>query len=309
MSDLTIIIVSWNVRDLLERCLNSVDAEIARMEDSVTVETIVVDNDSADGTAEMVKRRSPWVRLIEAGANLGFARANNLAQQESWSKYYLYLNPDTEISNGSIAGMMRFLEENDTVAAVGPALLNTDGTLQHSTYPAPTLGREFWRLMHLDWIRNCSQYPLEQWRHNGPRKADVIQGACLMIRAEALHGVGLLDEGYFMYTEEVDLCLRLRRAGWDLYWLPSLSVLHHGGQSTKLASRKMFLHLYRSKLRYFRKQFGPRAARTYKLILAFASLLRLVPSPIAYLESEPGRSNHLKLAANYFTLLHQLPRM
>lgn len=307
--DLTIIIVSWNVRDLLARCLRSVEAEIGRMQGPPRVETIVFDNASGDGTAEMVRRRFPWVHLMEHGANIGFARANNLAQQESRSRYYLYLNPDTELSGGSIVGMLRFLEENDTVAAVGPALLNPDGTLQNSSYPAPTLGREFWRLIHLDRIRKLSQYPLEDWRDSGPREVDVIQGACLMVRREAIQQIGSFDESFYIYTEEVDLCQRLRQSGWKVYWLPSLSVIHYGGQSTRQASRQMFLYLYHSKILFFRKHYGRRRVAAYKGILFLASLIRILMFPLLYLGENASRHRRWESASNYARLVLNLPKM
>lgn len=309
MADLTIIIVSWNVRELLERCLESVKAEIDRMGATYQVETIVVENASADGTAEMVKRGFPWVRLIETAVNLGFARANNLAQRASRSDYYLFLNPDTELANGSLMGLLNFLKENPTVAAVGPALLNPDGTLQNSSYPTPTLGREIWRLMHLDRIRNHSQYPLEQWRDSGPREVDVVQGACLMVRTEAMDQIGSFDERYFIYTEEVDLCHRLRQGGWKVYWQPSLSVIHHGGQSTRQASSKMFLHLYGSKILFFRKHYGRWGVAAYKGILFLASLVRMLLFPLVYLGINPSRQRHMEIAGNYARLVLNLPRM
>ncbi len=308
MTYLSIIIVNWNTRDLLEKCLSSVDVELARLRE-FEVETLVVDNGSSDGSAGMVRQRFPWVKLIENVRNAGFAAGNNLALRQSTGTYILLLNPDTEIVEGGIVGLAKFLDAHAAAGAVGPALINPDGTLQPSVYPAPTLLREFWRLLHLDRISRFASYPLAEWRSEGPRGVEVVQGACLMLRARALRQVGQLDEEFFMYTEEVDLCLRLRKAGWNLYWLPHLRVVHHGGQSTKLASREMFLHLYSSKLRYFRKHYGSLAALGYKAILVLAAAARLVISPLAYLQGEPARSIRLELAANYANMLYRLPTM
>ena len=308
MTVLSIIIVNWNTRDFLERCLETVEAEADRIAPRRT-ETIVVDNQSSDGSTEMIRRRFPWVRLIESGKNFGFAGGNNVALRESRGTYVLLLNPDTELLKGSLVGLIEFMETNPRAGGAGPALLNPDRSLQPSSYPAPTVGREFWRLLHLDGLRRLASYPLATWRRGGPRRVDVIQGACLMIKREALEQVGFFDVRYFMYTEEVDLCYRLRSAGWELYWIPSLGTVHYSGRSTQQTSREMFLHLYRSKIRYFRKHYGVSGALGYKVILLLASLARLLPSPLAFLESNPARTRHLTLAGNYARLLLLLPKM
>ena len=144
---------------------------------------------------------------------------------------------------------------------------------------------------------------------DAPREVDNVQGAALIVRREVLERIGLLDEGYFMYTEEVDLCQRIRDAGWRVYWAPQSQVVHHGGQSTQLVSERMFLELYGSKVRYFRKHFGHVATLVYKLVLATAAIVRLVIAPLAVLGIWQPRAHRQRSAANYLQLLRVLSRM
>ena len=312
---LSVIIVNWNTRDLLARCLDSVISDhspITSREPLVTdhcsliTETIVVDNASTDGSARMVRERFPQVHLIENRENVGFARANNQAIRQSGGRYVLLLNPDTEVRPGALETLVRFMDAHPEAGAAGARLLNPDGTLQESCHPFPTLGREFWRLFHLDALWRFARYDMARWDLETPREVDSVQGACVILRREALDQVGLLDEDYFMYTEEVDLCHRLRQGGWRIYWVPQAVVVHYGGQSTRQMPAEMFLRLYESKLLYFRKRRGPTAARLYKLILLAASLARLLVSPLAWLERPPRREEHLTLAGQYRRLVRVL---
>ena len=303
--NLSIIIVSWNTRDLLRRCLASLYANLPEGE----TEVLVVDNVSTDGTVEMVRAEFPLVRLLDNTENVGFARGNNQALRLRRGRHILLLNPDTEVHPGALQALVCFLDEHPEVGAVGPRLLNPDGSLQVSCYPAPTLTREAWRLFHLDRLRPYGIYPVSTWRLDQPREVDVLMGACLLLRGETLNQVGLLDEGYFIYTEEVDLCLRVQRAGWWLAWLPQARVVHYGGQSTRQVAQSMFLHLYHSKVLYFRKHYGPAAARVYKLILFASSLPRLLLAPLAFIEPPARRADHLRLSGNYARLVASLPRM
>jgi GT2 family glycosyltransferase len=301
--ELSIIIVSWNVRDYVIRCLSSIFAHPP----ACTFEVWVVDNVSTDGTPEQVRSEFPHVHLINSQTNVGFAGGNNQAIRQSTGRYVLLLNPDTEVRPGALTALVEYLEAHPRTGAVGPRLLNPDGSLQVSCFPFPTLGRELWRLFHLDALRPVSQYAMHQWPLSAPRAVDVIQGACLALRRETLDQTGLLDEAYFIYTEEVDLCYRIQRAGWSLFCLPYAEVVHHGGQSTQQAATRMFLNLYKSKLQYFRKHRGAGAARLYKLILLTAALARLGLTAFTWLEAAPRRERHLKLAGNYVHLLKALP--
>ena len=299
---LSIVIVSWNTCALMRDCLDSVFACSPRCEFDVWV----VDNASSDGSAAMVRSQFPQVRLIENRDNVGFAQANNQAIQESEGEYILLLNSDTKVKSGALETLVAFMDSHSEAGAAGARLLNPDGTLQTSCYPAPTLSRELWRLFHLDALRLHGSYNMADWNQNEVRAVDVLLGACLMLRRQVLDQVGWLDGDYFMYSEEVDLCYRIQQAGWPLYWAPTAEIIHYGGQSTRQVATDMFLRLYQSKLLYFRKNHGRTAAQIYKLILLAASLARLVLSPIAWLAQPSQRQQQLALASRYWQLVMTL---
>jgi len=278
MMDLSIVIVNWNTKVLLADCLASICAGFAQPDlqpgNGVTApfpyEVLVVDNASTDGSAAMVKAHFPWVHLIENTENVGFARANNQAIQQSSGRYVLLLNSDTEVCPGALEILVQFLEVSPQAGGCGPKLLNGDGSLQSSCYPMLTPGREFWRLMFLDRIWRWATYDQQHWDSSIPRQVEVIKGACFLLRREALDQVGLLDEQYFMYTEEMDLCYRLLRAGWQLWWVPQAVVTHYGEASSKQMAENMYVQLYRSKVQFHRKFGTDRRANRFKRLVALA---------------------------------------
>lgn len=305
MADLSIIIVSWNTQALLHACLASIYAEAPLCD----FEVWVVDNDSADGSVAMVTAEFPQVNLIASKENLGFAGGNNLALTRCNGRYILLLNPDTLIKPGALQTLVDFLDSHPEAGAAGSMLLNPDETLQSCTYPFPTLGRELWRLFHLDRIRPYGVYHMAEWGTQQSREVEVIQGASLLIRREILDEVGLFDTTYFMYSEEVDLCYRIHKAGWKLFYVPQSRVIHLGGQSTKQVAAEMFLQLYKGKLLYFRKHHGRFAALLYKVILILAAVVRIALSPMALLQRPSTRATSLTLSRHYRLLLSSLPSM
>ncbi len=303
---LGIIVVSWNVKSLLTNCLASVYAHPPQE----LFEVVTVDNASTDGSPEMVQARFPQAKLIECDENLGFARGNNVGIDQCRAEYVLLLNPDTVVKPGAIQTLVDFLDAHPQAGAAGSRLLNPDGSLQHpSCSPRPTVARELWRLLHLDRVRPLAVYRMDRWSLTEPRAVDVIQGASLMIRRSVLDRIGLLDERYFMYSEEVDLCLRIQRPGWQLFWVPQSQVVHFGGQSTGQAAVAMFQQLYRAKLMYFRKHYGKRAGMGYKFVLTAASLSRLLLTPLVFLQRPSARKRNLRLGRQYWRLLLALPEM
>lgn len=282
--DLSIIIVNWNTRELLAGCLGSVvgcQLPVSSYEDGcagfaeprphlLAAEVIVVDNASTDGSLEMLREQFPQVRLIANDENVGFARANNQAIRESKGRYIMLLNSDTEVHPGALEAMVAFMDAHPTAAGCGPRLLNSDGSLQPSCHPMLTPEREFWRLMFLDHIWRRATYDQERWNHTQPRQVEVIKGACLLLRREALDQVGLLDDQYFMYTEEMDLCFRLLQADWELWWVPWAAVLHYGEASSKQIAEEMYIQLYRSKAQFHRKYGGERLEKRFRFLLGLA---------------------------------------
>jgi hypothetical protein len=300
--NLSVVVVSWNVKALLAGCLDSL-----YQQGPDDLEVLVIDNASTDGTPAMLSESYPQVRVLESQRNLGFGAANNLGIRQCRGQYVLLLNPDTVLKPGAIAALLGFLQAHPAAGAVGPKILNPDGSLQYSCSPAPTLQSEASRLLHLPGMRPDGYYPMEGWDQQQPHRTQVLLGACLLLPRQALEQVGGFDEEYFMYSEEVDLCYRLAQAGWELYWHPAAQVVHYGGQSTQQAAAEMFLHLYRSKTLFFRKHRGLLATLGYKLLLAATSLSRMVLAPLAWLERPPGRQMRLRQAGNYLRLLAALP--
>lgn len=252
--DLSVAVVSWNTCALLACCVQSIYDTIEDME----FEIFVVDNASTDGSAAMVRDRFPEVRLIENDENVGFARANNQAVQQSVGRYILLLNSDACVVKNAIERMVRVMDAHADVGIVGADLISPDGNPQLDHGSFPTLTSEVGSLLGLD------KFHLYFPRHFALGcfvETGWVSGACLMARRRMLEQVGLLDEGFFMFSEEIELCRRARAAGWNVVHLPSARVVHIGGGSTGLTPERI-LRLYRGKLQYFDKTQGPVAKCT-----------------------------------------------
>jgi GT2 family glycosyltransferase len=298
---LSILIVNWNTRlDLLD-CLGSIFASPPPGE----FEVVVVDNASSDGSAEAVASVYPQVKLICCRENKGFAWANNRAAALAKGQYWLLLNPDTIVHPGAIDRLLRYVASLPRVAGVGPRLVNPDGSLQLSIWRMPTLVREWWRLFHLDRLYPLSEYPSSMLTSQLTRRVEVLHGACLLLRCEAIRGPALFDEDYFVYSEEIDLCDRLGNAGWELHWVPDAVVTHKGSQSTRQVADAMFVELYRNKIKYFRKRRGRTAGFIYKLILLQAALARYMVGQLV--SSVRGHGQWATTAHQYRLLITALP--
>jgi hypothetical protein len=247
------------------------------------IETIVVDNGSTDGSPRMVQAQFPWVTLLENRANLGFAQANNLAISQAQGEFLLLLNSDTRLLPGALQALLAFMAAHPPAGACGARLLNDDGSLQPSCQPMLTPEREFWRLSFLDMLLPRATYRMASWPLDQPRQVEIIKGACLLLRRAALDEIGRLDEAYFMYTEEVDLCYRLAQAGWELWWVPQAQVIHYGAASSRQAAEAMYLQLYRSKVQFYRKFGGERRARRFKRLVRLAYWPRLAAATLVTL--------------------------
>ncbi|MGC8880428.1 MAG: glycosyltransferase family 2 protein [Anaerolineae bacterium] len=300
--DLSIVIVNWNTRDLLAQCLASV---YAHPPDCV-FDVWVVDNASTDGSAAMVRERFPQVHLIENRENVGFARANNQAIRASTGRYVLLLNSDAWVRPMALHRMVEFMDAYPIAGAAGPRLLNPDGTLQPSAHPMSTLWREGWHLFHLDALRRLSTYEMHRWSVDQPRPVEVASGACLCLRRAALDQIGLLNERYFMYAEEVDICYRLAQLRWQVWWVPQAEVVHLGGGSTTMVSDEMLVELYRSKHRFICEAQGWMAGEAFRAILLVASLARVMVGVVV--EMVPGVDHeHVRIKMRqYRRLLRQL---
>jgi N-acetylglucosaminyl-diphospho-decaprenol L-rhamnosyltransferase len=315
--DLSILIVNWNTRDYTAECLQALAATADRIEpnpggrsaliyDRYRAEVLVVDNASHDGSAAIIREHFPWVQLIENHQNVGFAPANNQAYRLSTGRYVLLLNSDTRVHPQAMTVMLDFMETHQRSGAGGARLLNADGSLQPSGHPMLTPGREFWRLTFLDQIWPKATYDMTRWDVNTSHRMEVIKGACLIVRRAALEKIGpLLDEQYFMYTEEVDLCYRLLQDGWELNWIPQAVITHYGGASSKQAYNAMYVQLYRSKVQFYRKFGGETRAHSFKILLRLAYWPRWLAATIGA-RFRPGLSDR---ALTFRLLLSELSEM
>jgi hypothetical protein len=265
--DLAVVIVSWNVCRLLSACLDSVFQSLDGS--GLAANVWVVDNASGDGSAEMVRRRYPQARLIASAENLGFAGGNNRALRAmgfpgaappALPRYVLLLNPDTEVRGDAPATMVHFMDTTPAAGACGARLRYGDGGFQHSAFKFPGLAQIFLDFFplhgRLTESRLNGRYPRRLYHGQAPFEIDHPLGAAMMLRREAILQTGLLDEGYRMYVEEIDWCLRIRRAGWEIYCVPRAVVVHHAGQSTRQVRGQMFVELWRSRFRLFDKHYS-----------------------------------------------------
>lgn len=264
--DLTVIIVSWNVCSLLRTCLGSLEQQ----RDTLSMEVIVVDAASADGSAAMVRADFPWVRLEAQTNNVGFPRGNNIGIRIAAGRYLLLLNPDTEAPAGSLRKMVAHLEAHADVGVLGSQLRFPDGTIQSSRRRFPTLATGFFESTWLQPYapaRVLDRYYMRDVPDDAIADVDWVMGACLMTRRQVIDQVGLLDEEYFMYSEELDWCRRIKSAGWRVVYFPDARIIHHEGKSSEQAVTARHINFQRAKLRYFRKHHGRPACLTLRLFL------------------------------------------
>ena len=250
MTDLSIIIVNHNTKDLLRDCLASLREHLARP----VCEVFVVDNGSKDGSTAMVRQELPWVELIENTGNLGFARANNQAIRRASGSFVLLLNSDTIINKGAIEGLLETMQSDPSIGVAGLQLLNGDGSLQNSIYNFPSLLTE---LTNKSLLRRLfpNRYRGKEQRILQPIEVDGIIGSCMLVRKEAIKEIGLLDEDYFFFFEETDWCLRMRRAGWKVIFDPRYTIFHLQGKSAAKVNARARIEYWRSRYTYFEKHF------------------------------------------------------
>lgn len=293
-------IVNWNVRELLRRCLHSIHASVStshrlsgqvasdqQLATSFQVEVIVVDNASSDGSAAMIEEESPQVRLIANSENLGFTVGNNQGIAASRGRYILLLNPDTEIVGHALTMMVEYMDDHPQVGALGPQLLNPDGSIQPSRRRFPTMATAFLESTTLQqWLprnRVTRHYYMTDRPDNEVQEVDWVTGACLLARREAIEEVGLLDESFFMYSEELDWCRRIKAQGWKVIYLPSARVIHHGAQSSEQVKSFQHIQFQRSKTRYFRKHHGSWQAEVLRLFILATYLYQLIVEALKWL--------------------------
>jgi hypothetical protein len=271
---LSVIITSYNCKDILKRCLDSLLRELRE----ISHEIIVVDNNSQDGTVEEVKNLYPDVRVFANSRNVGFAGANNKAIAESKGDYLLFLNPDVIVSSGAVKELIRFIESEPVAGLISGKLVNPDGTLQYSLRNFPSVVNQIFECFFLHRLfpslsPRLGEVIYKRDFYEEIQEVDWVSGAVMLVCRNALEDVGCFDERYFLYSEETDLCLRLRKSGWKVYYYPK-AVFTHLGSTTKLNSQ-LFAYWLDSRLKYYKKNFSKPQILLLSLILFLNWLLRL----------------------------------
>jgi len=273
--DLSIVLVGWNNKAYLDPCLVSLYESGLKC----SFDVIVVDNGSTDGSQDMLREKYPQVMIIQNDSNVGLGKASNQGIEATKGRYILLLNNDTIVNGASFDEMVDFLEKNPKAGGVGGKLMNPDGTIQAGYNYFSSLHEELLVATRLgEFIR--TGYPAIM-DANEIKSVDWMGSACLMIRRSALDDVGLLDEGYFIYGDEADLQYRLKKAGWEIYFLPNATTIHYGGRSMNRWSRRKMV--YRGKLLFYQKHYGFLKTLALRLILGILSVAKLVPWAILYL--------------------------
>lgn len=251
--DLTIIIVAWNVRHYVEQCLDSV----FKGTNGITFEVIYVDNGSTDGTVEWVKNKYPEVIIIQNSQNLGFIKSNNQAIRIARGRYVLLLNSDTIVLDNAVAKAVKFADSNPSAAVIGCKVLNPDKSLQRSCFMHVSLLNLFLAATYLYKLFPKSRFfgreRMTWWNFEKSRQVDVVVGCFSLVRKTAIEQVGLMDEYFFVYGDDIDWCYRFKQSGWHVMYTPDPQIIHYGGQTTKVLSNPFTLQLYGAQLQYFSK--------------------------------------------------------
>lgn len=273
--DLSVTICSWNTRDDLAACLVSLEA----VREEASFEVMVIDNNSQDESAEMVREKFPWVTLFESPKNLGFTGGHNYLLGRRRGRHAFLLNSDAVVHEGCIRMLLEFSASSPKVGIVGPKILNPDGTLQLSCRRFPNPYAALFRQTFLGkWFpknRYVREYLMSDWEHDEPRLVDWVSGAAMFVTEELMNKVGLMDPAYFMFCEDVDWCFRAWKAGFQVAYLPTAVVTHTIGRSTDKAPNRMIFRFHRSMYYFYKKNMMPQTyifSRPFKLAAAAAGL-------------------------------------
>jgi GT2 family glycosyltransferase len=272
---LSVIIVNYNVEHFLEQCLHSVEKSIK----DLAVEVFVVDNNSVDGSMSMVKQKFPWARRIENKENLGFSMANNQAMKMAEGEYVLLLNPDTVVQEDTFQKVIEFMDQHPDAGGLGVKMVDGKGIfLPESKRGLPTPAVAFYKIFGLSALfprsKKFSKYHLGYLDKNEVHEIDVLSGAFMLMRKEALDKVGLLDEAFFMYGEDIDLSYRLTEGGFKNYYYPHTRIIHYKGESTKKGSLNYVFVFYRAMVIFAEKHFSAKNARLFSFFINMAIYLR-----------------------------------
>ncbi len=276
MKDLSVIIVTWNGKEHVERCLEALRIYLS----SDGVEIIVVDNASRDGTLETIERRYPTVVLIRNETNVGFARANNIGMMKASGKYLALINSDVRVLPNCLEELVAFMERNPDIGLLGPKMLDMNGLPQRSCMGTPTLWRLLCRACAVDTLfprcKALSGLLMTYIDRRGIADVDVVNGCFWLVRAEALVKTGMFDERFFMYGEDIDWCMRFHKNGWRVVYYPAATAIHYGGGSSSRAPIRFYLEKQKANLQYWQKYHGKISRGLYRCVVTAEQCLRII---------------------------------
>ncbi len=274
--NLSIIIVNWNAKKYLLACLKSIVNEIVKFNN---VEIIVVDNASTDGSHEAVKKYFPDIQIIVNKKNFGFSKANNIGIEKSNGKYICFINTDVELIHNCFVPMYDFMEVNENVGILGPCIVNPDLTVQQSCRYFPKLWHIIVEAFFLNRIFKKLKFFCQTMKSLPTDKVasvDVLSGCFWMVRREAINNVGLLDENFYIYSEDVDWCKRFKNIGWEIVYYPFVRAIHYGGASSSISPVHYYVEMQRSQLKYWCKYHSQLSSFSYRIVTFFHHINRIL---------------------------------
>jgi len=286
---LSIVVVTWNNAGIIRQCLKSLQS----ISDYPDAEIILVDNASSDGTADIVEREFPAINLVRSRTNLGFAGGNNIGIRKSNGKYVSLINSDVVATQGSLDTLLQYMEEHPDIGVLGPKMIMPDGTVGASCMCFPTVANWFWRALALDVVfkhsRRFGAYLMTYFQYDRPSDVDVLTGWFWMIRREAMEQVGLLDERFFMYGEDIDWCRRFRDAGWRVVFFPRATAIHCCAASSSRAPVRFHIEMMRANLQYCRRHHNSLALAAFWLTSVLHEAVRTAGYGALWLLGKPVR--------------------
>jgi hypothetical protein len=303
---LSVIILNWNVRELLQRALDSV---FTSWGDQPGLEVIVVDNASKDDSLSMVREIFPEVHVIANDENRGYTGGNNQGIEAATGEYLLILNPDTEVIDDALLRLVKYAQQHPDVGLIGPQLLNPNGTVQSSKWRFPNLVTLF---LESTWLQKFAprrllrHYYAQDLSDNHTHKVDWVTGAAMLVRREVVEQVGGLDENFFMYSEELDWCRRIKASGWQIVYYPKARLIHYEGKSSEQVVVARHIHFQSSKVYYARKYHGSVIAELLRLWLLGQYIWQMSVEGVKWLMGHRRDLRRARIIAYYRVLSHGL---
>jgi GT2 family glycosyltransferase len=289
-SEISIIIVTWNGKQFARECLDS----LRTYRDDPKVEIIVVDNASSDGTPALVEQEFPWVCLIRNSANLGFSRANNIGMVATTGKYVCLINSDVRVPHDCLVSMHAYMEAHPSVGMLGPQMLCPNGQIGRSYMRFPTVWRGLCDAFALHRVFRSSGHlsgiMMSEFDNSQTAEVDVLNGWFLMVRREALDKVGMLDEQFFMYGEDIDWSYRFYKAGWKRVYFSGARAFHYGGASSAVAPTRFYVEMKRANLQLWKKHHGRLLTLGYVAVAYLHEILRVMSYAVLSLLKGSKRS-------------------